>query len=61
MNELYLTLEIVGTNKIWNKYFNTAIEMDLFIKKIKNSKRIAIIDDSRNYYFEYYESGDENE
>lgn len=61
MNELYLTLEIVGTNKIWNKYFNTAIEMDLFIKKIKNSKRIAIIDDSRNYYFEYYERSDENE
>lgn len=61
MSELYLTLEVVGTNKIWNKYFKTAIEMDLFIKKIKNSKRIAVIDDSRNYYFEYYERSDENE
>ena len=61
MNELYLTLEIVGTNKIWNKYFNTAIEMDLFIQKIKRYKKIEIIDDSRNYYFEDYERSDENE
>ena len=61
MNELYLTLEIVGTNKIWNKYFNTAIEMDLFIQKIKRYKKIEIIDDSRNYYFEDYERSGENE
>ena len=61
MNELYLTLEIVGTNKNWNKYFNTAIEMDLFIQKIKRYKKIEIIDDSRNYFFEDYERSDESE
>lgn len=53
-SELWLLLELIGFNKVWKKYFDTSIEMDLYYKKLKNSTKVAIIDDSRNYYFPDY-------
>ena len=53
--ELWLLLELIGYNKIWKKYFNSTYEMDLYYKKLQFSTKIAIIDDSRKYYFPDYE------
>ena len=53
--ELWLLLELIGYNKIWKKYFNSSYEMDLYYKKLQFSTKIAIIDDSRKYYFPDYE------
>ena len=53
--ELWLLLELIGYNKIWKKYFNSSYEMDLYCKKLQFSTKIAIIDDSRKYYFPDYE------
>ena len=53
--ELWLLLELIGYNKIWKKYFNSSYEMDLYYKKLKYSTKVAIIDDSRKYYFPDYE------
>ena len=53
--ELWLLLELIGYNKIWKKYFGSSYEMDLYYKRLKNSTKIAIIDDSRKYYFPDYE------
>ena len=49
--ELWLLLELIGYNKIWKKYFNSTYEMDLYYKKLQFSTKVAIIDDSRKYYF----------
>ena len=54
-NELWLLLELIGYNKIWKKYFGSSYEMDLYYKRLKNSRKIAIIEDSRKYYFPDYE------
>lgn len=53
--ELWLLLELIGYNKIWKKYFNSSYEMDLYYKKLQFSTKVAIIDDSRKYYFPDYE------
>ena len=53
--ELWLLLELIGYNKIWKKYFNSTYEMDLYYKKLQFSTKVAIIDDSRKYYFPDYE------
>ena len=53
--ELWLLLELIGYNKIWKKYFSSSYEMDLYYKKLQYSTKVAIIDDSRKYYFPDYE------
>ena len=53
--ELWLLLELIGYNKSWKKYFNSTYEMDLYYKKLQFSTKVAIIDDSRKYYFPDYE------
>ena len=53
--ELWLLLELIGYNKIWKKSVNSTYEMDLYYKKLQFSTKIAIIDDSRKYYFPDYE------
>lgn len=54
-SELWLLLELIGYNKRWKKYFNSSYEMDLYYKKLQYSTKVAIIDDSRKYYFPDYE------
>lgn len=54
MGELWLELNLVGTNKYWKKYFKDDYTMDEFIRKCKYTNTIAIIDDSRNYLYNDY-------
>lgn len=53
--ELWLLLEVVGTNKKWKKYFECEYDMDKFIRKLKYSYKVVILDDSRKYYFPDYD------
>ena len=45
--KLYLELLDVITNKTFKKYFKSEYDMDKFIKKLKYSKKLIIIEDSR--------------
>ena len=53
--ELLLLLELIDYNKICKKYFRSSYEIDLYYKRLKKFNKIAIIDDSRKYYFPDYE------
>lgn len=53
--ELYLVLLDKETLKQFKKYFKTEYEMDKFKRKLKYSKKLCIIKDSREDYFIDYE------
>lgn len=51
MNKLYLVLFNRETKKQFTKYFETEFEMDKFKRKLHYSKRLFIVEDSRDIYF----------
>lgn len=53
MNNLYLYLLDITTNKKFFKYFETEFEMDKFKRKLKFSKKLFIIEDSREMILDY--------
>lgn len=53
MNKLYLLLKDLISGKTFFKYFNTEFEMDKFKRKLKFSKKLAIIEDSREMILDY--------
>lgn len=53
MNKLYLLLFDITTRKEFFKYFETEFEMDKFKRKLKYSKKLFIIEDSREMIFDY--------
>lgn len=53
MNKLYLLLQDLTTKKQFFKYFETEFELDKFKRKLKYSKKLIIIEDSREMIFDY--------
>lgn len=53
MKRLYLLLQVLETHKQFFKYFDTEYEMDKFKRKLKYSKKLIIIEDSREMIFDY--------
>ena len=53
MNKLYLLLKDLISGKTFFKYFDTEFEMDKFKRKLKYSKKLVIIEDSREMIFDY--------
>ena len=53
MSKLYLLLQDLTTKKQFFKYFDTEFEMDKFKRKLKFSKKLVIIEDSREMIFDY--------
>lgn len=53
-SKLYLLLQNTETNKQFFKYFGTEFEMDKFKRKLRYSKKIIIIEDSREMIYDYY-------
>lgn len=53
MNKLYLLLQDINSKKQFFKYFDTEYEMDKFKRKLKYSKKLLIIEDSREMIFDY--------
>lgn len=53
MNKLYLLLQDLISKKQFFKYFETEFEMDKFKRKLKFSKKLVIIEDSREMIFDY--------
>lgn len=51
--KLYLLLQSLLTGKQFFKYFETEFEMDKFKRKLKYSKKLIIIEDSREMIFDY--------
>ena len=51
--KLYLLLQIIDTGKQFFKYFETEFEMDKFKRKLRYSKKIMIIEDSRDLSYGY--------
>lgn len=51
--KIYLLLMNVETKKQFFKYFDTEFEMDKFKRKLKYSKKLVIIEDSREMIFDY--------
>lgn len=51
--KLYLLLQVIGTHKQFFKYFDTEFEMDKFKRKIKYSKKLILIEDSRSVIYDY--------
>ena len=52
-SKLYLLLQIVDTGKQFFKYFETEYEIDKFKRKLRYSKKIMIIEDSRDLDYGY--------
>ena len=52
MSELYLLLRNLISGKTFFKYFESE-EMDKFKRKLKFSKKLAIIEDSREMILDY--------
>ena len=50
---LYLVLYNRETKKQFTKYFDTEYDMDKFKNKLRFSKRLFVIEDSRDIYFPY--------
>ena len=48
---LYLVLYNRETKKQFTKYFETEFEMDKFKRKLNYSKKLFIIEDSRDTYY----------
>lgn len=55
MSKLYLLLMDLSTKKHFFKYFETEFEMDKFKRKLKYSKKLVIIEDSRERSLLEYE------
>ena len=53
MSKLYLLLQDLLSGKQFFKYFETEFEMDKFKRKLKFSKKLIIIEDSREMVFDY--------
>ena len=53
MNKLYLLLQKIDDKKQFFKYFETEYEMDKFKRKLKFSKKLVIIEDSREMILDY--------
>lgn len=53
MKKLYLLLQDLTTKKQFFKYFDSEFEMDKFKRKLKYSKKLIIIEDSREMIFDY--------
>lgn len=53
MNKFYLLLEDITNKKQFFKYFDTEFLMDKFKRKLKFSKKLVIIEDSREMIFDY--------
>lgn len=53
MTKLYLLLQQRDTHKQFFKYFDTEFEMDKFKRKLRYSKKIIIIEDSREVIYDY--------
>ena len=51
--KLYLLLQDLTTKKQFFKYFDTEYDMDKFKRKLKYSKKLVIIEDSREMIFDY--------
>ena len=51
MKKLYLVLYNYDTKKKFIKYFNNEYEMDKFKNKLYYSKKLFIIEDSRDIYY----------
>lgn len=52
---LYLVLYNRETKKQFTKYFETEFKMDKFKRKLKYSKKLFVIEDSRDIYFPDYD------
>lgn len=52
-SKLYLLLQLIDNHKQFFKYFDTEYEMDKFKRKLKYSKKLIIIEDSREVIFDY--------
>ena len=50
---LYLLLQIIETGKQFFKYFDTEFEMDKFKRKLRYSRKLMIIEDSRDLDYGY--------
>ena len=53
MKKLYLLLQDLISGKQFFKYFDCEWEMDKFKRKLKYSKKLIIIEDSREMIFDY--------
>lgn len=53
MSKLYLLLKNLINGKQFFKYFDTEYEMDKFKRKLQFSKKLAIIEDSREMILDY--------
>lgn len=53
--KLYLVLYNRETKKQFTKYFDCEYEMDKFKRKLYYSKRLFVIEDSRDIYFPDYD------
>ena len=53
MNKLYLLLMDLTTKKQFFKYFDCEWDMDKFIRKLKFSRKLVIIEDSREMILDY--------
>lgn len=51
--KLYLLLMNRESKRQFFKYFDTEFEMDKFKRKLKYSKKLVIIEDSREMIFDY--------
>lgn len=49
--KLYLVLFNRETKKQFTKYFETEFDMDKFKRKLHYSKRLFVVEDSRDIYF----------
>ena len=52
---LYLVLYNRENKKQFTKYFDCEYEMDKFKRKLKYSKKLFVIEDSRDIYFPDYD------
>ena len=53
MDKLYLLLKNLISGKQFFKYFDTEYDMDKFKRKLQFSKKLAIIEDSREMSLYY--------
>lgn len=50
---LYLLLFDIEHKRQFTKYFDTEFEMDKFIRKLRYSKKLKVVKDSRRIYYPY--------
>lgn len=50
-SKLYLLLQVIDTGKQFFKYFECEYDMDKFKRKLRFSKKIIVIEDSRDIYY----------